>query len=171
MAKGLIVAVALCLVAALSWANWPEAQLPEGTRADGIVLRKSEHVLELYSGKTLLRSYRVAIGRGPILPKVQEGDARTPEGHYVIDYRNPQSSFHRSLHVSYPSPSDAARAHALGVKPGGLIMVHGLRNGLGFLGRLHTVVDWTDGCIAVTNSEIEELWRAVPDGTPIDIER
>lgn len=78
MAKGLMVAVALGLVAALSWANWPEAQLPEGTRADRILLRKSEHVLELYSGKTLLRSYRVAIGRGPILPKVQKGDARTP---------------------------------------------------------------------------------------------
>lgn len=87
----------------------------------------------------------------------------------MLDYRNARSSFHRSLHVSYPDSADVARARAAGVDPGGMIMVHGIRNGLGWLGRLHRALDWTDGCIAVTNREIEEIWRAVPDGTPIEI--
>jgi murein L,D-transpeptidase YafK len=88
----------------------------------------------------------------------------------VLDSRKSDSSFHRALHISYPSAADVAQAHASGLDPGGLIMVHGLPNGLGFLGRLHRLVDWTDGCVAVTNAEIDELWQAVADGTPIKIE-
>jgi murein L,D-transpeptidase YafK len=88
----------------------------------------------------------------------------------VLDYRKPDSAFHRALHISYPAPADMARAAQSGVKPGGFIMVHGIRNGLGWIGRLHRLRDWTDGCIAVTDRDIEEIWRTVPDHTPILIE-
>lgn len=152
------------------WAHWPRARLPEGTRADRVIVRKSARVLELYRGTELLRTYRIALGRNPLGHKQREGDGRTPEGEYVLDYRNPGSAYHKALHVSYPSPADTAAAQSRGVKPGGFIMVHGLRNGMGFAGRLHRLFDWTDGCIAVTDREIEEIWRAVPDGTPIVIE-
>jgi len=87
----------------------------------------------------------------------------------VIDYRKADSSFHKALHISYPSPKDQAQAKALGVDPGGLIMIHGIRNGIGIVGRLHRFIDWTTGCIAVNNPEIEEIWAAVPDGTPVEI--
>ena len=167
---GLIGALLLAVVAVAAWARAGAAPLPEGTRADRVRVRKSARTLELYAGAELLRSYHVSLGRHPQGPKQSEGDGRTPEGHYVLDYRKLDSSFHRALHVSYPSPADVASAKARSESPGGLIMVHGIRNGLGFLGRLHTWRDWTDGCIAVTDGEIEEIVRVVPDGTPIDIE-
>jgi murein L,D-transpeptidase YafK len=116
-----------------------------------------------------VRVYDVALGEEPVGPKEREGDGRTPEGLYVIDGRNPQSRYHRSLRISYPGPEDAARAAKLGVSPGGDIMIHGLQNGLGWIGALHRTHDWTRGCIAVTNDEIEEIWDLVPDGTPIEI--
>jgi murein L,D-transpeptidase YafK len=99
--------------------------------------------------------------------KQQQGDGRTPEGEYRLDYRNPNSSFHNALHISYPQSDDVAIARKLGVNPGGLVMVHGMKNGFGWLGRLARVIDWTDGCVAVTNREMDEIWRAVPDGTKI----
>jgi len=151
------------------WAQQSAPPLPESARADRVVVKKSARVLELYEGTELLSSYKVSLGRNPHGPKRREGDGRTPEGVYKLDYRKVDSSFHRALHISYPSAADSAAAAAAGVNPGGLIMVHGLRNGLGFLGRLHTLVDWTDGCIAVTDAEIEEISRVVPDGTPIYI--
>jgi len=132
-------------------------------------VRKSARRLELYQGATLIRSYPIALGRVPLGPKQQEGDGRTPEGHYVLDYRNPRSAYHKALHVSYPSAADTAAAQSRGVSAGSLIMVHGVRNGLGFVGRLHRIFDWTDGCIAVTDAEIDEIWRSVADGTPIEI--
>jgi len=162
--------VTAALAGTLAWAQHSAAPLPDGVRADRVVVNKSAHRLELYRGTELLRSYSVSLGRGPAGPKQHEGDGRTPEGSYTLDYRKADSSFHRALHVSYPSPADAAAAKAAGVNPGGLIMIHGMRNGLGFLGKLHTLIDWTDGCVAVTDSEIEEIWRVVPDGTPIHIE-
>lgn len=135
-----------------------------------MVVRKRARTLELYQGGRLLRAYSIALGRDPRGPKQQEGDGRTPEGRYVLDYRNPRSSYHRALHVSYPSATDIADARSRGVSPGGQIMVHGVRNGLGFVGRLHRIFDWTDGCIAVTDREIDEIWRSVADGTPVEIE-
>jgi murein L,D-transpeptidase YafK len=109
------------------------------------------------------------LGRNPVGPKLREGDKRTPEGLYAIESHNPRSSFHRALKVSYPSAADRIAAAKRGVAPGGDIMIHGIRNGLGFIGRLQRRLDWTAGCIAVTNPEIEEIYRAVPDGTPIEI--
>ena len=170
MTRHIIGSVALVATSALVWANWPMQALPDDLRATRVVVRKAAHVLELYQGSDLVKSYRVSLGWNASGPKVQEGDRRTPEGDYVIDYHKPDSAFHRALHVSYPSAADQAAAHARGVAPGGLIMVHGLKNGLAFLGRLHTLVDWTDGCVAVTNSEIEELSRVVADGTPIQLQ-
>jgi murein L,D-transpeptidase YafK len=166
----LLIAAALTCAGGVVWAQWPRQALPEGTRADRVVVRKGARTLELYRGSELLRKYSIALGPNPIGHKLQEGDGRTPEGQYVLDYRNPKSSFHKSLHVSYPAPADSAAARSRGVSPGGLIMIHGVRNGLGFVGRFHRLFDWTDGCIAVTDAEIEEIWRTVPDGTPIVIE-
>jgi murein L,D-transpeptidase YafK len=165
----LLIAAALTLVGGVIYARWPREPLPADARADRVVVRKGARKLELYQGGTLLRTYAIALGRVPLGPKQQEGDGRTPEGHYVLDYRNPRSSYHKALHVSYPSAADTAAARSRGVSPGSLIMVHGVRNGLGFVGRLHRLFDWTDGCIAVTDAEIDEIWRSVADGTPIEI--
>jgi murein L,D-transpeptidase YafK len=134
-----------------------------------LVVNKGERQLLAYSNGRLLRSYRVSLGREPVGSKLRRGDRRTPEGQYVIDSHNPASSFHRALHVSYPSVGDVARAKAGGYDPGGEIMVHGIHNGLGWLGKAHLLMDWTVGCIAVTDPEIEELYRIVPDGTRIEI--
>lgn len=140
-----------------------------GLIADSLVLEKSTRQLTLFSGGQPVHTYIVALGRNPVGPKHQEGDERTPEGLYYIDSRNPHSRYHLSLHISYPDERDRARAAQLGVAPGGNIMIHGLPLGEGDIGELHILHNWTDGCIAVTDQEIEELWRLVPDGVPIDI--
>jgi murein L,D-transpeptidase YafK len=145
------------------------APLPEGAAADLVVVEKRARTLTLYRGGAALRSYRVSLGARPEGHKEREGDERTPEGRYVLDARKENSAFHRALHVSYPDPDDAARAAARGESPGGAIMVHGLPDRAPFVGRLHRLADWTDGCIAVTNREMDEIWRAVPVGTPIEI--
>ena len=119
-------------------------------------------------GKSL-KTYRVALGGNPIGAKEQEGDRKTPEGVYTIDYRNPNSDYHLALHVSYPSDEDNTRAAQRGVNAGFDIMIHGLPNGHGWIGAFHRWKDWTAGCIALTDEEIEELWRVTPDGTPIEI--
>ena len=137
--------------------------------ADRIQIIKSTRTMTLFSGDTALRIYRVALGTSPIGPKRLEGDHRTPEGIYTIDAKNPQSRFHLSLHVSYPSAVDREQARKLGARPGGAIMIHGLAPSFAYLGALHRKVDWTDGCIAVTNSEIEEIWKLVPVGTRVEI--
>jgi|SRR5579863_6608301 len=142
---------------------------PTPFQADKVVVLKSQRVLMLMKGEQVLKTYRVSLGPHPIGAKTREGDGKTPEGSYVLDRRNAKSRFHLSLHISYPDAADVARAQKLGLPPGGDIMVHGLPNGLGWVGGLHRYWDWTDGCIAVTNPEIEESWRAVPDGTPIEI--
>lgn len=163
----LFLALAACGVVLAAWAHWP-ARDP-GERADRVVVRKGTRVLELWAGERLLARYPISLGRTPLGHKQREGDGRTPEGRYVLDWRNQRSAFHRSLHVSYPSVADTAAAAARGEPPGGLIMVHGLPNGFGWMGRAHRFVDWTDGCIAVTNDEMQRIWNAVADGTPIEI--
>lgn len=164
LALALVVAVAVA-----TYANWPNARLPDGTVADRIVVVKSERRLQLYRGDAMLREYRISLGFNPVGTKEVEGDGKTPEGFYVIDRRNQKSQYHLSLHLSYPTAEQKAQARAKGINPGGLIMIHGIRNGLGSIGRLHRLTDWTAGCIAVTNDEIEEIWRVVPDGTPIEV--
>jgi murein L,D-transpeptidase YafK len=133
-----------------------------------IVVEKSDHRMKLLDHGRVLRTYSVSLG--PDLgPKQKQGDGRTPEGRYVIDSRNASSKFHRALHVSYPNAADRARARRMGVNPGGDIMIHGLPNGWGKLGKLHLARDWTAGCIAVTDAEIEEIWKLVPNGTVVEI--
>jgi len=109
------------------------------------------------------------LGRNPLGAKQEEGDMKTPEGIYKIDGRNPQSRFHLALHISYPSAEDDKRAAARGVPAGYDIMIHGIQNGRGWIGAFHRWKDWTAGCIAVTDEEIEELWRVTPDGATIEI--
>ncbi len=142
---------------------------PEEERATAVLVKKAERRLILIRHGQEIAAYDIALGRNPVGPKRREGDGRTPEGHYTIDWRNPKSAYHLSLHISYPSPEDTALAAAAGHPPGGMIMIHGLPNGLSALGRVHLETDWTEGCIAVTSEEIAEIWRRVPDGTPIEI--
>jgi len=123
----------------------------------------------LLSGSRKLKEYHIALGFSPIGPKEREGDGRTPEGIYSIDFHKPESAFHRALHVSYPSAQDSTRAAEAGISPGGDIMIHGLPNGLGALGAAYRLHDWTAGCIAVTDPEIDEIYSSVNDGTPIKI--
>ena len=137
--------------------------------ADSIVVEKSQHRLSLYRHGALLRSYLVALGQQPVGDKVRIGDMRTPEGIFRIEARNPESRYHRSLRISYPDAAHRAKARALGVSPGGDIMIHGLPARQAWVGAAHRDFDWTEGCIAVTNAEIEEIWSAVPVGTPIQI--
>jgi len=143
--------------------------LKADARADRIVVHKGGRVLELMAGGVTLKRYAIALGREPVGAKQREGDGRTPEGGYRIDYRNPASGYHLALHISYPDAADRARARKAGVSPGGDIMIHGMRNGYGWIGPLHRLVDWTNGCIAVTDTEMDEIWRAVANGTEIEI--
>ncbi len=139
------------------------------TKVDRIVIEKALRKLTLLHGNQPVRSYHVALGAQPQGHKRREGDQRTPEGVYSIDARNPHSNFFLSLRISYPNEEDIARARAAGQDPGGQIMIHGLRNGLGWMGSRHQNSDWTDGCVAVTNSEMLEIWRMVDLGTPVEI--
>ena len=139
------------------------------TKVDRIIVQKKARTMELMRAGQVLKTYKVALGGEPVGAKTKQGDHRTPEGDYVIDSRNAHSQFHRSLHVSYPSAADRERARRLGVLPGGNIYIHGLPNGYGFVGDAHRARDWTDGCIAVTDREIEEIWKLVDDGTRVEI--
>lgn len=136
---------------------------------DRIVVDKSDRTLMLFVDDRPVKSYRIALGRNPVGAKERQGDGKTPEGAYVIDYRNRNSLYYRSLHISYPTPAQRRDARRRGVDPGGDIMIHGLPNGQGKLGKAHRLYDWTEGCIALTNEEIDEIWAAVKDGTPIEI--
>lgn len=135
--------------------------------ADSIVIEKRAHRLTLFRMGQPIRRYLVALGGNPVGDKVAAGDRRTPEGLFSIEGRNPNSDYHLSLRISYPDAYHRQRAEALGVDPGGNIMIHGLPNGKGFVGAYHRTADWTNGCVALTDEEIEEIWSAVPTGTPV----
>src|SRR5260370_3536301 len=124
---------------------------------DRVIINKSKRELFLMHADKVVKSSRVALGRNPIGPKTQQGDGKTPEGVYSISGRNAASAFHRALRISYPNSADRAHAKKLGVAPGGDIMIHGLPNGQGYIGKAHRLTDWTEGCVAVTNGEIEEI--------------
>ena len=136
---------------------------------DRILIEKSTRRLKLISQGEVLKSYKIALGGNPIGPKERQSDNKTPEGSYVIDARNRDSRFHLSLHISYPNERDKKRAKELGVSPGGDIMIHGIKNGFSWVGDAHTGVDWTKGCIAVTDQEIEEIDKLAPNGTIVEI--
>lgn len=159
--------VMFCMLGVLSGVA-KEISAPE-EKADRLVVVKSQHTLTLMRHGEVMKTYKVSLGRDPVGPKIRQGDHKTPEGVYVLDRRNAQSRFYRSIHISYPDEKDRGEAARLGVNPGGDIMIHGLPNGFGWLGNLHRTIDWTDGCIAVTDDEMDEIWRLVPDGIPIEI--
>jgi murein L,D-transpeptidase YafK len=138
-------------------------------KADKVIVIKSKRVLMLMRQSEIFKTYKIALGKQPNGHKIKAGDKRTPEGIYKLDSRNSDSKFHMAIHISYPNELDVTNAHRLGVSPGGDIMIHGLPQNFARLGKLHRLSDWTNGCIAVTNSEIEEIWQLVPDGTPIEI--
>ena len=144
------------------------ADLPPA-KADKILILKKDHVLQLLKDGKPFKEYRVALGPHVEGAKTQQGHGKTPEGTYFIDSRNAQSQFHRSLHVSYPNPQDVANAKAKHVNPGGDIFIHGLPPKYAFVGAAHRVHDWTLGCIAVTDAEIDEIWKLVANGTPVEI--
>ena len=137
--------------------------------ADKVVVLKRERTLQLLSQGKVIKTYKVALGGDPVGPKTRQGDHKTPEGLYVLDSRNAHSQFYKSLHISYPSVGDRAAAKQSGVSAGGDVFVHGLPNGYGWIGAGHRAKDWTDGCVAVTDEEIDEIWLAVANGTPIEI--
>jgi murein L,D-transpeptidase YafK len=138
--------------------------------ADSIIISKSAHTLSLMSGKTVLKTSRVAIGRGSVGRKQFAGDNRTPEGRYIIDEKNSASKFHKALHISYPNAEDKARVINLGRSPGGDIEIHGLPTDFAWVGPAQHALDWTAGRIALTNEEIDELWNMVAVGTAVEID-
>ena len=138
-------------------------------QADQVVVEKAARRLTLFVDGNQIRTYKIALGRNPIGAKKKQGDRRTPEGLYTINGRNPQSRFHRSLHISYPNERDLEVARLRNVPAGNHIAIHGVSKDYEWMGRFHTALNWTDGCIAVTNEEIEEIWKLVPDGTEIQI--
>lgn len=152
-----------------AWANWPASQLRGGGRADRLVVSKSERTLTVWQQDKVLVVYPVSLGGQPLGAKSVEGDQRTPEGVYRISQHKADSTCYRALRISYPDAQQVARSKAEQKNPGGNIMIHGLKNGWGWLGRCHRWWDWTAGCVAVTNAEMDLLWDAVADGTPVEL--
>ncbi len=145
------------------------APLPKDSKIDKIEVFKSKREMKVYQNGKLLKTYKIALGTNPTGAKQFEGDGKTPEGLYYIDGKNPNSSYHKNLGVSYPNETDKVFAKKNKKSPGGLIKIHGLPNGMGAIGSAHTLSDWTLGCIAVTSEEIDELYVSVPLRTPIQI--
>ena len=143
--------------------------IPADVTVDKVYVDKSERVLKLLSGDKVIKTYHIALGDSPAGHKRQQGDERTPTGTYKLDYKNEKSSYYRSIHVSYPNASDKAQARKRGVSPGGDIMIHGQKNGFGHLAAVTQKRDWTDGCIAVTNDEMDEIMAVYKAGMAIEI--
>ncbi len=161
--------IALTAVALLISMGATKAQSPEKKTADRIVVVKSTRTMTLESNGRVLKTYKVALGGQPVGAKERQGDHKTPEGEYTIDAKNEQSRFYKALHLSYPNAADRARARNLGLNPGGDVEIHGLGKQYGWIGGRHRLVDWTDGCIAVTNDEIQEIFGMVRVGTRVEI--
>jgi murein L,D-transpeptidase YafK len=150
---------------------FPYAPLPKGITIDKIVVFKSQRKLFAYSQGILIKTFTISLGKNPVGTKVYEGDFKTPEGAYTINDKNPNSTFHKSLGISYPNLQDFAHAKQSRQPPGGDIKIHGLRNDQWYLGRFQRWKDWTTGCIALTNQEIDDLYLHTPLGVSIEIEK
>lgn len=137
--------------------------------ADLVLVKKAERKMYLLAGGSIIREYRISLGANPIGHKRRSGDERTPEGVYLLDYKNPDSDFYKSIHISYPNDQDRAEAALAGVDPGGQIVIHGQREDPDWPARVRQLFDWTDGCIAVTDPEMDEIWKLVREGTRIEI--
>jgi len=139
-------------------------------QADRVIVIKHKRVMLLTRNSSIIRTYKISLGKQPEGHKKFEGDQRTPEGTYTLDYRKLDSKFYKAIHISYPNENDSRGARTNGRSAGGQIMIHGLPKGYADVGRVHRMFDWTDGCIAVSNDEMDEIWSLVADGTPIDIQ-
>jgi murein L,D-transpeptidase YafK len=159
----------MAIVATPTVHRTPVVGIASAIIADSIVVEKSKRMLTLFLEGTAVRSYRVALGKQPVGDKIKIGDNRTPEGMFYIDFKKPESRYYKSLHISYPDAAHKARANKRGVRAGGDIMIHGLPTEYAKMGKNHAQFDWTEGCIAVTNAEIDEIWRAIPMGAVIQI--
>lgn len=164
-----LLSLLLAPVGPLSASELPMGAMDETPAISEVLVRKEERRLYLLSGDQVVRSYRIGLGDNPSGHKLYEGDERTPEGEYVLDWRNPNSDFYKSIHISYPNDQDRELASAWGLDPGGSIMIHGLPTGVGDMAFAYLGLDWTNGCIAVSNEEMDEIWQLVADGTPIRI--
>jgi murein L,D-transpeptidase YafK len=150
---------------------FPYTPIPEGITIDKIVISKSQHQLLAYSQGQKVKIYPISLGKDPVGAKLNEGDYKTPEGFYVINEKNPKSSFHKSLGISYPNQQDLANAKQVGKSPGGDIKIHGLRNDQWFIGKFQRWKNWTTGCIGLTNKEIDDLYMHTPLGTRVEIRK
>ena len=169
MVKVLLTVLCLALATFVLYYFWRSKKLDTSKPIDRIVVVKHKRELTLYSKGEAVKSYPISLGKSPEGAKQFEGDMKTPEGIYTINDKNPNSAFYLNLGVSYPNAEDVAYAESQGKSAGSLIKIHGLRNGRGFIGKLHRWKDWTHGCIAVSNDEMKELYDNVPIGTEIEI--
>lgn len=167
--KIVLVVIIFLLLAAISYNAIPEYSLPAHVQINKLVVYKSQRQMLAFSDNKLVKTYIVSLGGEPVGDKEFEGDKKTPEGQYIINDKNPQSGYHKNLGISYPNDDDIEQAERLGKPPGGDVKIHGLRNRFWFIGKFHRWFDWTLGCIAVTDKEIDELYNAVQVGTPIEI--
>jgi murein L,D-transpeptidase YafK len=161
--------ISLIFAGLLIYFFYPESKLPNDIQIDKIVVNKSKREMLVYSNGELQKTYKISLGGQPIGHKEFEGDKKTPEGIYSINDKNPNSGYHKNLGISYPDKDDLENARQLGKPAGGDIKIHGIRNRIGFIGKFHRWFDWTLGCIAVTDREIDELYKSVKIGTRIEI--
>jgi len=180
MKKIFVTGLTLILLAAILYTSYhimfpkrkshnSEVRISENVKADSAAVFKSNRKMILYSGGKEIKTYSVSLGKNPIGHKEKEGDKKTPEGNYILDRHQENSKYHLAIHISYPNEQNKLNAYKMGVSPGGDIMIHGLPNKLEFLEDYYANTDWTDGCIAVSNDKMDEIWKIVEDGTPITI--
>ncbi len=158
--KKLLVGLSLMLLSSFSFAQ---------EKADFVLVEKSKNLLTLFKNKKVIGTYHVVFGGDPVGHKEQEGDNKTPEGQYVLDSKNVNSAYYKSIHISYPNAKDIANAKAKGISPGGAIMIHGQKNGFGWAAAATQKTNWTLGCIALTNEDMEIIWKSVSVPIPIEI--
>jgi murein L,D-transpeptidase YafK len=167
--KKLFYLIPLVVVAAIIWNYLPEDDLPVGSDIDRMVVEKSKRRMSVYAKGVLLKTYPISLGGKPVGEKQYEGDMKTPEGEYFIDSKNANSKFFKNLGISYPNGNDLKVAKNLGRPAGGEIKIHGLEPKYSFIGKFQRFSDWTNGCIALTNAEMEDLFDHVSVGTSISI--
>lgn len=161
--------ILLMTMGMLSYYYFPEQKLVSDVVIDSLVVHKSKRKMIAYSKGQSIKTYTISLGKVPVGAKDREGDLKTPEGTYYINDKNPNSGYYKNLGISYPNEKDIAKAKSLGAPTGGDIKIHGLRNDRGYIHKFHRWFNWTNGCIAVTNTEMEGLYQAVPNGTKIEI--
>jgi murein L,D-transpeptidase YafK len=163
------VRLAILLFASILQTTGLTANVTPHNKVDLILVEKSAHMMTLLSKGKTLKTNQVALSKQPVGAKERVGDHKVPEGRYIVDEKKATSRFHLALHISYPNVADRARAQKLGVDPGGEIEIHGLEKKYAWMGSVHRQMDWTDGCIAETDAEIDEIYPLVAVGTVVEI--